>query len=210
MMDHTSDPSERSQPGDSPFTPFALLGAVAMTAGLTAYLAWPTSRSVSARQRQALVAYLHDHLSGSDMAVQVVHRLGSTLQATQDQTLFRRLSKEFEDERAVIRTLLKQFGASGRSIKRAATVASGTVLSATAGGEPGDLSLLRTFEALAIGIQGKRCLWRGLQNLDTLPLTLDDVTFVELEVRAVRQWEAIEDRRLALVAQTFSLASCGS
>ena len=107
------------------------------------------------------------------MAIRVVHRLGSTHQGTEDGTLFRRLSKEFEEDRSVVRTLLTQLGASGRSIKRAAGFASGTVLSVTAGGEPGDLSLLRTLEALAIGVQGKRCLWRALQNLRTSrrPLT---------------------------------------
>ena len=102
----------------------------------------------STRKRQALIAYLRDHLSGADMAIRVVHRLGSTHQGTEDGTLFRRLSKEFEEDRSVVRTLLTQLGASGRSIKRAAGYASGAVLSVTAGGEPGDLSLLRTLEGL--------------------------------------------------------------
>jgi hypothetical protein len=58
------------------------------------------------------------------------------------------------------------------------------VLSVTAGGEPGDLSLLRTLEALAIGVQGKRCLWRALQNLRPVLSTVDGMTFIELEARA--------------------------
>ena len=207
-MDHASDPVDRLKPRDSSLAPLAVLGAVAVTAGVTAYLAWPARRSsASTRKRQALIAYLRDHLSGADMAIRVVHRLGSTHQGTEDGTLFRRLSKEFEEDRSVVRTLLTQLGASGRSIKRAAGFASGTVLSVTAGGEPGDLSLLRTLEALAIGVQGKRCLWRALQNLRTVPSTVDGMNFVELEAKAVRQWEAIEERRRALVARTFSAAA---
>src|SRR4029453_17720204 len=124
---------------------------------------------------------------------------GSAHQGTEDVTLFRRLSTEFEEDRAVVRTLLTQLGASGRSIKRAAGYASGTVLNVTAGGDPGDLSLLRTFEALAIGVQGKRCMWRALQNLRTVPSTVQGMNFAELEAKAVRQWEAIDERRLALV-----------
>jgi hypothetical protein len=77
----------------------------------------------------------------------------------------------------------------------------------TAGGEPGDLSLLRTLEALAIGVQGKRCLWRALQNLRTVPSTVQGMNFVELEAKAVHQWEAIEERRRALVERTFSAAA---
>jgi Protein of unknown function (DUF3618) len=185
--------------------PLAVLGAAAVTAGLTAYLARPARRSsTSTRKRQALISYLHDHLSGSDMAIRVVHRLGSTHEGTEDGTLFRRLSKELEEDRSVVRSLLTRLGASGRSIKRAAGHASGAVLSVAAGGEPGDLSLLRTLEALAIGVQGKRCLWRALQSLRTVPSTVHGMNFVELEAKAVRQWEAIEECRRALVERTFS------
>ena len=137
----------------------------------------------------------------------VEHRLDSTHQRTEDGKLFRRLSGEFKEERAVVQTLLTQLGASRRSIKRAAGFASGTMLSVTAGGQPGDLSLLRTLEALAIGVQGKRCMWRALQNLRPVPSTVHGMDFVELETKAVRQWEAIEERRRALVMQTFSIAA---
>ena len=206
-MDHAQDLVNTLESPRSLSAPLAALGAVAVAAGVTAYLAWPARRSSgSLRGRQSLIAYLRDHLSGSDVALRVVHRLSATHQGTEDGTLCRWLSKEFEEDRAVVRTLLTQLGASGRSLKRVAGVASGTVLSVTAGGEPGDLSLFRTLEGLAIGIQGKRCLWRALQNLRGLPLPVEGVSFVELEAKAVRQWEAIEERRRALAIQTFSVA----
>jgi hypothetical protein len=203
-MDHASDSVDRLKPRESTLTPLAVLGAIAMTAGLTACLAWPARRSASTRHRQALIVYLRDHLGGAEMAIRVVHRLGSTHQGTEEGALFRRLSKEFEEDRSVVRTLLTQLGASGRSIKRAAGFVSGAMLSVTAGGQPGDLSLLRTLEALAIGVQGKRCLWRALQNLRPVPSIVHGMDFVELEVKAVRQWEALEERRRTLLAQTFS------
>jgi hypothetical protein len=74
-----------------------------------------------------------------------------------------------------------------------------------AGGEPGALSLLRTLEALAVGVQGRRCLRRALQNLRAVPSTVDGMTFMELEAKAVRQCEAIEECRRALVPRTFSM-----
>jgi hypothetical protein len=205
MIEHTSDSVNGTTPRDSARTPLAVLGAVAVPAGLTAYLAWPSRRPrVSTPQRQALIAYLRDHLSGADMALRVVHRLGPTHQGTEVGRLFRRLSNELEEDRSVVRTLLMELGASGRSLKRVAGFASGTLLSLTAGGEPGDLSLFRTLEALAVGVQGKRCLWRALQNLRSVPSTIDGMTFVELEAKAVRQWEAIEECRRALVPRTLS------
>ena len=192
----------------SPFSPFAVLAGVAVAAGLTWYVARPSGRSATpARRRQRLIAYLRDHLGGSDVAIRVVRRLVETYDGTPDGALCRRLATEFDEDRAVVRLLLAQLGASGRSIKRAAGYASGSLLRVAAGGEPGDLSLLRTLEALAIGVQGKRCLWRALQALHTLPSTVDGMSLVDLEAKAVRQWEAIEQRRLALVALTFSASA---
>jgi hypothetical protein len=137
------------------------------------------------------------------MAIGVVHRLSSTHQDTEDGPLFRRLSEELEEDRAVVRLLLTRLGASERSVKRAMGYASGALASVAAGGEPGDLSLLRTFEGLAVGVQGKRCLWRALRNIPTLS-TVHGLNFIELEAKAVRQWEAIEERRCALVGRTFA------
>jgi hypothetical protein len=199
-----ADLVDRLTSRDSSQAPLVVMGAV-VTAALAAYLGWPAHRSrTSTRKRQALFAYLRDHLSGSDQAIRVVRRLASTHEGSEDGILFRRLSTELEEDRVIVRSLLMQLGASERSIKRAAAGASGAVLSATAGGEPGDLSLLRTLEALSIGVQGKRCLWRALQNLRALPSPVNGMTFVELEAKAVRQWEAIEERRRALVERTFA------
>jgi len=210
-MRNTSDSVGMLNLRETSLTPLAVLGAVALTAGLTAYRAWPVRRHAvaSARKRYALPAYLRDHLSGSDVALRVVRRLAATQQGREGEALFRRLSREFEEESAVVRTLLARLGASEHSIKRAAGFASGSVLSVTSGGEPGDLSLFRTLEALAIGVQGKRLMWRALQSLRGIPSTVNGITFAELEAQALRQWEDIETNRRALVEETFSAASSG-
>lgn len=210
-MDQPSNPaSSRFSPPEWSVSPLAVLSAVAVTGGLTAYLLRPDRRTRPAeRRRQLLVAYLRDHLGGSDVAIQVVHRLASTHTRTEEGPLFHRLSNEFAEDRSVVYSLLRQLGSSGRSLKRAAGYAGGWLLSVPAGGEPGDLSLLRTLEALAIGVQGKRCLWRALQEVSTVPLITGGTNFVDLEAKAVRQWEAIEQRRRALVAATFSATHSG-
>ena len=77
MMDNTSDPVGMLKPRAPLLAPLALLGAVSLTAGLTAYRVWPARRAAagSTRKRQALIAYLRDHLGGSDVALRVLHRL---------------------------------------------------------------------------------------------------------------------------------------
>jgi hypothetical protein len=127
------DPSGGLKPPHSSRALLAMLCAVTVSAGLKAFLGWPARcSSASTRKRETLIAYLRDHLTGSDAAIRVVHRLGSMHHGT-DGTLFDRLFKEFEEDRSVVHALLAQLGASGRLLKRAAGVASGTVLSVTAG-----------------------------------------------------------------------------
>jgi hypothetical protein len=89
-------------------------------------------------------------------------------------------------------------------LKRLVSQTSGTLLTLTAGGSPGDLSLFRTLEALAVAVQGKRCMWRALQVMQSSLPNAGAKSFADLEAQAIRQWEAIEQRRASLVSNTFS------
>jgi len=150
-----------------------------------------------------LAAYLREHLTGSDAAIQVVDRLRLVHAGTQEGRLFASLFDEFREERDVVRALLEEIGATPLSLKRLAGQASGAVAQFAAGGERGDLSLFRTLEGLAIGVQGKRCMWRALQSLLGDQPIPSARTLAGLEAMAVRQWEAIEERRRGLVTATF-------
>jgi hypothetical protein len=178
---------------------------VGMTVVAATYVATMRNRSPATDKRRALITYLREHLSGADFAIIVVDRLRYTHAGTREGGLFARLSAEFKGDRDVVRALLGQLGASDRSVKRLASHASAAVISLTAGGEPGDLSLLRTLEALSIGVQGKRCMWRALQAVETHVRPPTDKSFSELESKAVEQWDAIEERRSAVAAKTFPL-----
>jgi hypothetical protein len=103
--------------------------------------------------------------------------------------------------------MLSNVGGSARSVKRVAAYASGSLISVTAGGEPGELSLFRTLEALAIGVQGKRCMWRTLNSLPAATSIAGGVNFANLELKAVRQWEALEQRRRDLTVSTFPVVA---
>ena len=116
-----------------------------------------------------------------------------------------RLYEQFREDRGVVEGILAELGYTSRSAKRLAGRATGSALRVVAGGAPGDLSLFRTLEALAIGVQGKRCLWRAAQALVALPHPPGRRSFVELEADAVRQWETIERHRRSLVPRTFGV-----
>ena len=150
----------------------------------------------------ALVTYLHEHLSGADAAIRVVERLRRT--QTHERSLFDWLYNELDADHQVVQALLTRLGASSRSPKRLLGQASGSVLKRLAGGMAGDLSLFRTLEALAIGVQGKRCMWRALQTVRPALQLPGTRSLSDLEAAAVRQWEAIEQRRTLMVPRTFA------
>jgi hypothetical protein len=116
-----------------------------------------------------------------------VERLRRTQANTNERQLFAWLYEELEADREVVRAVLKTLGSSSRSPKRLFGHASRSVLNMVAGGALGELSLFRTLEALAIGVQGKRCLWRALQSLrPSLPVP-GGRSLAELESAAVHQ-----------------------
>jgi hypothetical protein len=152
----------------------------------------------------AFRSYLADHLTGSDAAFAVVTRLKNSQRSGPEAALFSRLHREFVEEREIVGEMLRTLGGSPIKLKRLAGQAAGAVLQAAAGGEPGDLALFRTLESLAVGVQGKRCLWRAAQRLEPALQAPTAKTFHDLERQALAQWQHIEDCRLALASRTFT------
>jgi hypothetical protein len=209
-MHNVSTPAT-GRPGRTDLT--RALGVAAVLGAGLAYGAAHHRRTTRARANTAagrsgtLATYIRDHLSGSDTAIQVLERVRRSHAGTKEGSLFGSLYEQIQREREILRALLAELGESPLSTKRVATKVTGSLLKAVAGGNRNDLSLFRTLEGLAIGVQGKRCLWRALQSLDGGFSAASPQRFAELEVLALRQWEAIEERRLSLVPDLFDIVA---
>ena len=153
----------------------------------------------------ALATYLREHLSGSDVAIRVVERLRRTHAGTVEGRLFGALFEDFQHEREVVQAMLAEIGASTLSAKRLVTGAGGVLLAPAARSARGSLAFFRTLEGLAIGVQGKRLLWRAMQQLEPPFTQVSRGGLRELEALAVRQWEAIDERRRAVSRSTFTV-----
>jgi hypothetical protein len=195
---------------DAPVALLAALGLIALA--MASRSTGPISRAHRKPRdpHVSLTGYLHDHLMGADAATEVVDRLRRSHAGTPVGVLFESLYRRFVRDRSVVEGLLSDLDASPRSVKRAMGGAAGKALQAMTGGAIDDLSLFQALEGLAIGVQGKRCMWRALQDVEP-PLNAPLTT---LESDAVRQWEAIERCRRPLAASLFSgraaLRSCES
>lgn len=185
-----------------------LAGALAVTGLAIAAVTLQQSRKSAVRmpkdRRQALAIYLREHLSGADGAIHLVARLEAAFDGRPDGALFASLHQQLLEDRAVVTTLLQELGMSALSIKRLAGHVAGNVVALAANGARGDLFLFRAIEALSIGVQGKRCLWRSLQALEPELRAPGRLRFADLEARAIEQWDAIERFRQSLAFETFS------
>jgi hypothetical protein len=182
------------------------LGALSLTiAFLALRRSEPRQDDRDRDKGRAFATYLRDHLAGADTAIQMVQGLSGTYREAPEGALFESLYEQFCEDRGVVEAILAELGYSSRSATRLAGQATGSALRTVAGGPTGGLSLFRTLEALAIGVQGKRCLWRAAQALGSLPHPPGRRSFAELEADAVRQWEAIERHRRSLVSLTFGV-----
>jgi hypothetical protein len=145
-----------------------------------------------------LSTYLNDHLAGSVGAIAMVER------AVEDNagTLFgRRLEeilKEIRKDQAVVQDLIEKVGSKENPLKKA-----GAWLTEKAGrvklggtGDPGELARLELLETLAMGIHGKRALWRALRVVVHQHPVLRDLDLDLLERRAVEQHDRVEEWRL--------------
>jgi hypothetical protein len=145
-----------------------------------------------------LTIYLHDHLAGSKVAIDL-------LGAVRDQHAREPLGQfatellvEIEEDRAVLRELIERVGA-GRSSR----VKEGIAWLIEKGARvklhrhaSRDLGTLQMLETLALGILGKLALWQALAVVAETDSRFSSVDFNHLAARAQAQHGRVEERRL--------------
>jgi hypothetical protein len=147
---------------------------------------------------ETLSAYLNDHLAGSVGAVAMVERAIGENAGTLFGRRLEEVLKEIRKDQAVVRDLIERTGSKENPLKKA-----GAWLAEKAGrvklsgsDEPHQLARLEVLETLAMGIQGKRALWRALRVVLGKHAVLQGLDLDLLERRAVEQHDRVEEWRL--------------
>lgn len=146
----------------------------------------------------ALGTYLNDHLAGSVGAVELVER---AIRENEGHPLAGRLEKileEIREDQTVLQQLIERVGSTPSPIKKAGAWLAEKAGRVKLGGtdEPGGLSRMEVLEMLAMGIHGKRALWRALRTVTGKYPALGELDLDLLERRAVEQHDAVERLRL--------------
>jgi hypothetical protein len=157
-----------------------------------------------------LKTYMKDHHAGSVAALQLLDHLVSANIAKPHQTFFIALRREVsEDQSALEKMLCDLHGSEG--LMRNAVAFVGEKLSRVKllleDPSGSRLAYFEKLEALALGIEGKRALWRALDAVASEAPTLQTVDFDRLNQRAEAQRQRVEGVRIQAAREAFTASA---
>ncbi len=154
-----------------------------------------------------LATYLNDHLAGSEVVLELLEHLERSLPDTPAARFAAGLRVDIEADRRELEALMGrlQIAASRTRTAAAWLAAKGTELKLrlddSAGGA---LRRLEVFDAVSVGIEGKRLLWRALAAAAEGRPDLRGIDYVRLERAAEDQRRRVERARLEAATAAFA------
>ena len=153
---------------------------------------------------EALITYLNDHLGGAQIALELLEAMRDQHDDPKFRDFARELLPQIQEDDDTLRSINEKIG--GTSSK--AKLAGGWLLEKAARlklGHTGstDFEMFESLELLALGIQGKLCLWKALQAASKRDSRLRDYSYDELISRAQQQYDTVENQRLNLAQAIF-------
>jgi hypothetical protein len=146
----------------------------------------------------AVTTYLNDHLAGSVAALELLdHLLEHDPGSGRDELA--RIRIEIEEDQQILQRILSDMGGKESPIRKAGawlTEKLGQVKLGVGDKGSGELRVLEALEALELGIQGKRLLWRALETVKGAAPPLRGIDLQQLQQRAERQFQRVEELRL--------------
>jgi hypothetical protein len=153
--------------------------------------------------RERLHTYLNDHLGGSVAAIELLDDLIEHHSEDRFGKFFTDLRDDIRADQEKLRDLLEKIGGKESALRKAAGWVSEKFGRAKIGDADDSAELLQAVEGLALGITGKRLLWRSLAAIALNFPALQGTEFSELEKRAHDQFERVEALRIELAREAF-------
>jgi hypothetical protein len=157
-----------------------------------------------------IAIYLNDHLAGATGGLELARRAHGANRGTEFEAPLARLAAEIAEDRDALVDVMARLGVARDPVKvwagwLAEKVARLKLNGRIAGYSP--LSRVIELEALALGVEGNRALWRALAAEVAGDARLEGVDLAALGRRAERQRRLIERERLRAAALAFGTPS---
>jgi hypothetical protein len=152
-----------------------------------------------------LHTYLNDHLAGSVAAVELLDHLIEHHSEDRFAKTFCDWRDEIQADQETLRNLIRKLGAEESAMRKAGAWVAEKFSRIKVGDVDESAGLLQALEPLALGITGKRLLWRSLAAIAANFPALQGTDFSELEKRAQDQFERVETLRIQMAREAFRI-----
>ena len=155
----------------------------------------------------ALHIYLQDHLAGAMFGLQLAQRCQRNNEGSELAEPLAKLTAEIAEDRRTLQAIMRDVGAEASRTK----VAAGWTLEKVRRLKPNGrlfeytpLARVVEFESLAIGISGKKAMWRALEDVASDDRRFARHDFSALAERADDQLARVEALRLSAARTAFA------
>jgi crotonobetainyl-CoA:carnitine CoA-transferase CaiB-like acyl-CoA transferase len=156
--------------------------------------------------RAGLKTYLRDHLAGAAAAIALLSGMIRRNSHRPGAVVLRALLDEVRADERTLRLLAESLGAKPPRSKQLLGAVAGRVSRArlNALSRANDaFAMFEGLEMLAIGMLGKRSLWRALSQLASRQPEIERLNLGQLETRALDQFAQVEALRVAMVDEAL-------
>ena len=153
---------------------------------------------------KALTSYLNDHLAGSVAAIKLLDRLIENRKGHRLEKFLVDLREDVHADQEVLQNLMRKLDLEESSVRKAGARIAETIGQAKIALSGDSVGLLQAVEALALGVTGKKLLWRALRTVEAELSQLQGIDLSRLEQRAADQFERVEKERLYLSREAFT------
>src|SRR5947207_3848070 len=153
---------------------------------------------------KALTSYLNDHLAGSVAAIKLLDRLIDNHKRQRLEKFLVDLREDVHADQEVLQNLMRKFDLEESSVRKAGAWIAETIGQAKIALSGDSIDLLQAMEALALGVTGKKLLWRALRTVEAELSQFQGIDLSRLEQRAADQFERGEKERLYLSREAFT------
>jgi hypothetical protein len=158
-------------------------------------------------ETRLLGIYLNDHLAGATGAGELARRARGANRGTPFEAPLQRLATEIEEDRAALVDVMTRLGVGRDQVKMAAAWAAEKCGRLKLNGRLtgySPLSRVLELELLALGVEGKRAMWRVLASVAAADERLAGVDLAALSRRAESQRRLLERQRVRAAELAFA------
>jgi hypothetical protein len=156
-----------------------------------------TNRLRGYEMEDPLSIYLHDHLAGAALAVDLLEALRDRHPGDELGDFAAMILSEIQEDRTTLKNLADRIGAGSSQLKEFSAWLSEKLTRIKLNRQSHSLGTFEALEFLALGIRGKLALWDALKTLTPSDTRLHGMDFDGLATRAKAQHDQVEERRLA-------------